>query len=120
MKDPQTGRTFYYHGSTGATQWNKPAGFENISDDLNEVPEAVRRRSVQNGNLQGRNRAWTEMMDPSTGKKFYYNKETGGSQWAKPEEADSAQEASAEGLWMSVWFSLSLPKLFCLLVLCKY
>lgn len=79
-KDPTSGRTYYHNAKTGATSWEKPAGFGAAS-----TADAS---------------AWTAVKDPSSGKTYYYNASTGQTSWEVPagfNPSGSSGDASASG-----------------------
>ncbi|XP_055834706.1 uncharacterized protein LOC129903226 [Solanum dulcamara] len=67
-KDPTSGALYYYNGSTGKSQWERPI----------EAPAQV------SGVCSGLPEYWQEVLDESTGQKYYYNSQTNVSQWEHP------------------------------------
>lgn len=67
-RDPTSGALYYYNGSSGKSQWERPV----------EAPALV------SGVCLGLPEYWQEVLDESTGQKYYYNSQTNASQWEQP------------------------------------
>lgn len=67
-RDPTSGALYYYNGSSGKSQWERPI----------EAPAQV------SGVCSGLPEYWQEVLDESTGQKYYYNSQTNVSQWEHP------------------------------------
>lgn len=67
-RDPTSGALYYYNGSTGKSQWERPI----------EAPAQV------SGVCSGLPEYWQEVLDESSGQKYYYNSQTNVSQWEHP------------------------------------
>ncbi|CAN4081319.1 unnamed protein product [Withania somnifera] len=67
-RDPTSGALYYYNGSSGKSQWERPI----------EAPAQV------SGVCSGLPEYWQEVLDESTGHKYYYNSQTNVSQWEHP------------------------------------
>ncbi|KAH0713555.1 hypothetical protein KY289_009514, partial [Solanum tuberosum] len=67
-RDPTSGALYYYNGSTGKSQWERPI----------EAPAQV------SGVCSGLPKYWQEVLDESSGQKYYYNSQTNVSQWEHP------------------------------------
>uniref|UniRef100_A0A2P2KD33 Polyglutamine-binding protein 1 n=3 Tax=Rhizophora mucronata TaxID=61149 RepID=A0A2P2KD33_RHIMU len=66
-KDPASGALYYYHESTGKSQWERPV----------EMPTHAPLPLPHLGD-------WIEAMDETSGQKYYYNTKTHVSQWKHP------------------------------------
>ncbi|GAB4843979.1 hypothetical protein Ancab_013943 [Ancistrocladus abbreviatus] len=77
-KDPETGVAYYYNGSTGKSQWERPVEISLSSEALLALPLSDE---------------WVEALDGTTGQKYYYNKKSHVSQWECP---DLSQEATPQ------------------------
>jgi hypothetical protein len=92
--DPSSGKTYYFNAETGTSQWEEP-------DEVRDAREADEKGEVdflraftQGGAITSRMRRqsvaveskgnWTVMRDPKSKCVFYYNSETGVSQWNQP------------------------------------
>ncbi|KAK4340990.1 hypothetical protein RND71_039491 [Anisodus tanguticus] len=67
-RDPASGALYYYNGSSGKSQWERPI----------EAPALV------SGVCSGLPEYWREVHDESTGQKYYFNSQTNVSQWEHP------------------------------------
>ncbi|XP_051151029.1 uncharacterized protein LOC127265320 [Andrographis paniculata] len=65
-RDPESGAVFYYHESSGRSQWDRPVDAYSISHSV----------SLQDD--------WIEALDETSGQKYYYNTKTNVSQWEHP------------------------------------
>ncbi|XP_047327682.1 uncharacterized protein LOC124931293 isoform X2 [Impatiens glandulifera] len=66
--DPATGAPYYYHESTGKSQWERPSETAKITvAPSSSFPQE-----------------WQEALDETTGQKYYYNTRTQLSQWEHP------------------------------------
>eukprot|EP00736_Rhodelphis_marinus_P012405 Rmarinus@m.17777 len=75
--DPSTGRTYYYDADSNQSSWKKPADFVEAEAAENPLPvhtTARRRSSISSHHC------------PATGKRFYYDADTGKSTWEIPED----------------------------------
>lgn len=68
-KEPTTGASYFYHQSTGVSQWDRPGGAVN---------------TVQHQAAPSLPENWEEAIDESTGQKYYYNTKTHATQWEPP------------------------------------
>jgi hypothetical protein len=104
MKDPKSGKVFFYNKKTGKSRWKKPSNAGELKakkeatestaekeDDTSSVSsrpsEKMRRRSVvltEPSEPDSSHKDWTKMKDPKSGKVFFYNKKTGVSAWKLP------------------------------------
>ncbi|XP_009616466.1 uncharacterized protein [Nicotiana tomentosiformis] len=67
-RDPASGALYYYNGSSGKSQWERPTeALALVSWGHSVLPEF-----------------WQEVFDESTGQKYYYNSKTNVSQWEHP------------------------------------
>lgn len=73
-----TGRTFYFNSSSGASQWDRPAGAAGPPEP------AAAPVPVQLEALQRLPAGWEEMKDPASGRAFYHHRTSGSTQWELP------------------------------------
>ena len=102
MEDPNTKRIFYHNSVTGETSWTRPEGFkDNAQDNFDsgtadtgsEDVKAVRKSSVRSDKSLHK---WIPKKDEASGRYYYYNAETGASQWEEPEEIRLVREEEEE------------------------
>ncbi|KAF4357233.1 hypothetical protein F8388_000638 [Cannabis sativa] len=67
-KDPSSGAFYYYHETTGKSQWERPV----------ETPILQPQTPPQTDD-------WVEALDETSGHKYYYNTKTHVSQWQRPQ-----------------------------------
>ncbi|KAK6115597.1 hypothetical protein DH2020_007866 [Rehmannia glutinosa] len=68
-RDPENGAVFYYHESSGRSQWERPTDVAPIS--VSATPPLLE--------------DWMEAFDETTGQKYYYNRKTNVSRWEHPD-----------------------------------
>uniref|UniRef100_A0A6M2EMP8 Polyglutamine-binding protein 1 n=1 Tax=Populus davidiana TaxID=266767 RepID=A0A6M2EMP8_9ROSI len=78
-KDPASGASYYYHGSTGKTQWERPTDMPSTTWTPSPLPHLE---------------DWVETLDETTGHKYYYNTKTHVSQWQHPKSSQLASQHS--------------------------
>jgi pre-mRNA-processing factor 40 len=66
------GEIYYYNPETGATQWEKPAGF--VGGSAPAAPAAPAKPKSD----------WTKIKDEESGDYYYYNEKTQVTQWEAP------------------------------------
>ncbi|KAB5551647.1 hypothetical protein DKX38_008958 [Salix brachista] len=76
-KDPASGASYYYHGSTGKTQWERPTDMPSTTWTPSPLPHLE---------------DWVETLDENTGHKYYYNTKTHISQWEHPKSSQLASQ----------------------------
>ena len=84
--DPSTGKTYYYNKSTKEVSWTIPEGYsENAKKDMREDEQTRNDNETKaKGGDSDIDKHWRETVDPSSGKKYYYNKKTKMVSWEKP------------------------------------
>lgn len=74
--DPATGVPYYYHESTGRSQWERPSETASFPVDSSlSFPQESTLSFPQE---------WQEALDETSGQKYYYNTRTQLSQWEHP------------------------------------
>ena len=77
VADPTSGKTYYFNSKTNETSWDNP----NESTATAAAVEESTTAAEQDGNGDS---DWSESVDPSSGKSYYYNSKTGETSWEKP------------------------------------
>ena len=81
-KDSTTGTTYYFNRTTGARTWESPAA------PSNRIIAAVTNNSSSSSSTdKNDSNEWKVTMDPTSGKEYYYNIQTGETSWEKPPAA---------------------------------
>jgi hypothetical protein len=86
----EEGREYFSNESTGETQWEKPENFHEHSALSEELSEDGRDEA---GSFSKSN--WTKHLDDE-GRDYYYNENTGETQWEKPEDFHEKSALSEE------------------------
>jgi hypothetical protein len=79
------GKTFYYNETTGVSTWERPDPDDDDDDDDNDEIEE------EAGDMIGGR--WEVVVDEESGRKYFYNGETGESVWERPADETRASAA---------------------------
>eukprot|EP00405_Crypthecodinium_cohnii_P013406 CAMPEP_0206434144 /NCGR_PEP_ID=MMETSP0324_2-20121206/8977_1 /ASSEMBLY_ACC=CAM_ASM_000836 /TAXON_ID=2866 /ORGANISM="Crypthecodinium cohnii, Strain Seligo" /LENGTH=338 /DNA_ID=CAMNT_0053900591 /DNA_START=172 /DNA_END=1188 /DNA_ORIENTATION=- len=90
--EPESGKPYYYNMQTGETRWDKPAGAATAPMGMGmgmgmgmSMPTMGMGMGMMGmGGGAGLPPGWTEIMDPSSGKPYYYNAATSQTTWERP------------------------------------
>ena len=83
LEDLETGTTYYFNERSGESLWDKPDGFDQRWLDQQDQSALIgSSRRLRDVNV------WQEFTDESTGAIYYYNNQTGETQWEKPRNFD--------------------------------
>jgi hypothetical protein len=94
--DPDSGKTYYVNSETRQTQWHAPTG-EIFSLKLSESAEEGYPTPAPPVATK-KKRVWLPKVDPGSGNTYYVNTATKKSQWDKPADYESAEEARLNSL----------------------
>ena len=110
--DGKTGSIYYYNTETKQSSWTKPVGFD---VDISRPPPAPPPKKRKTGGESASSSqpklgevvegtSWTLNKDPSSGKQFFTNTETGESVWEVPAELEGkvnlgGSDESDENRW---------------------
>jgi len=78
LSDPRSGAPYYLNEDTGATQWEPPA----VNKSGGGVPPPPPPPELAPPSLPD---PWTAVVDPGSGRTYYYNSKTGETQWTMPQ-----------------------------------
>lgn len=89
MKDPKTGRIFFYSKNDGKSQWERPLAATTTTTTSAAISKSAgAEESTAGANSKAaKSSPWTQMTDPKTQRPFWYNKETGKSTWDPPSQS---------------------------------
>ena len=82
VDDEASGKQYYYHTTSGATQWTMPEAADALSKGKDPAD------------------AWVEIEDPASGKIYFFNEETGETSWhpksggGKEDDEEEEEEAA--------------------------
>jgi hypothetical protein len=93
--DPSSGDVFYSNETENITAWERPTSQANEKNA--DPPESVEPATVNTKTLGGETKkglppGWEEVIDPSSGDKYYFNSETNTTSWDPPESTDTSGE----------------------------
>lgn len=90
--DPGTGQKFFYSASTGRSEWTDPRTSTTAqpTNGVSTQPPAVASQPSD----------WTEMADPTTGKKYYYSASTRRTTWTDRRFEQAASSQSEPNDWV--------------------
>uniref|UniRef100_A0A7S1Z6Q3 WW domain-containing protein n=1 Tax=Ditylum brightwellii TaxID=49249 RepID=A0A7S1Z6Q3_9STRA len=81
--DPSSQRVYYFNRSTGERKWEYPCqASESQANSTDSTPNGQNSQDVNNTLPK----VWKETVDAATGKKYFYNSETGQTSWKIPKE----------------------------------
>ena len=81
--DAATGKTYYYHRETGATQWDPPADVAPAASSSSSSSSSSRDESVaQQHETAPEHAKWKSAVDAATGRTYHYHVDTGETKWA--------------------------------------
>mmetsp|Transcript_46142 Transcript_46142/g.128362 ORF Transcript_46142/g.128362 Transcript_46142/m.128362 type:complete len:366 (+) Transcript_46142:162-1259(+) len=117
--DPSSGRTFFYNTVTGESSWEEPALQTAASQPAASAP--VGQTQSQQPEVSPQEKApqstatlpkdWTENMDPTSGRVYYFNAVTGVSSWDRPQPEEPLKLETVTGqLEQQADQPASLPK----------
>lgn len=79
-KDSITGKNYYFNRTTGERTWEAPPSTQsNVNNSKGTVAT-----TLSSNDTIGPCSSWNVTKDPTTGKEYYYNVETGETSWEKP------------------------------------
>lgn len=91
------GRTYYYNHETNETSWDPPSNLQVLEQEPDELAVDLNNDEVVNEESE-----WSEVVDPSSGKTYYYNVVTEETSWEPPVGSNSTKVvANGEHAWMS-------------------
>jgi hypothetical protein len=114
--DPQTGRTYFYNVQTRETSWERPAVTEvpvceesldrntntmfDVTDEMAsyksadaiDIPEELQQRGTAITSLPA---GWTEALDPTSSRTYYYNSLTRETSWEHPSGPEIPEAGNA-------------------------
>lgn len=93
--DKTSGKTYYYNKQTKATSWTKPENFDGGAAAPAAAAAASDVKQPTNEELEAIGANWSEVTDPKSGKKYYYNKKTKRTEWNRPACMGDAPAAAA-------------------------
>ena len=82
--DAATGKTYYYHRETGATQWDPPPDTDvtPASSSSSSSSSSSRDESVAQDETAPEHAKWKSAVDAATGRTYHYHVDTGETKWA--------------------------------------
>ena len=96
LHDMETDTVYYFNDRSGEAVWEKPAGFDqrwlDQQDQAALIQSSRHLRDVQ---------VWQEYTDDTTGAVYYYNNQTGETQWDKPRGFDKNWLAIEDAVQLS-------------------
>ncbi|GBG24691.1 Pre-mRNA-processing factor 40-like B [Hondaea fermentalgiana] len=89
--DEETKRKFWYKEATGESRWVRPGPEARLQSDVVAARDLVddgRPRTSTTGSILEEEGDWRMMKDNVTGRVFFYNVDSGQSQWERPDAFD--------------------------------
>jgi hypothetical protein len=77
-KDTVTGKQYYFNRTTGERTWELPKSI------INDSSKTETTTGISNYNEKLTHSCWNVTKDPTSGKEYYYNSQTGETSWEKP------------------------------------
>ena len=82
--DPTSGQTYYFNSKTNETSWEKPNSYSTAAADANNGSPSTPSMEAGQDATGGCESDWSETVDPTSGKAYYFNSKTGETSWEKP------------------------------------